>query len=99
MPPFDIRELIFDGETYINATDARRMIIQDLVQQVGRVLKKGMIGDEQVQPSDIAILADRSAGSGGMEAFRAHNLPAVVFTDVSLFSSPEAKEILGYSKV
>ena len=48
VPPFDIRELIFDGETSINATDARRMIIQDLVQQVAQVLKKGMIGDEQV---------------------------------------------------
>ena len=95
VPPFDIRELIFDGETSINATDARRMIIQDLVQQVGRVLKKGMIGDEQVQPSDIAILVRSNPQALEVwEAFRAHNLPAVVFTDFSLFSSPEAKEIL-----
>ena len=28
------------------------------------------------------------------ESFRAHNLPAVVFSDVSLFSSKEAREIL-----
>ena len=37
----------------------------------------------------------KSAGLEVWEAFRANNLPAVVFTDVSLFSSPEAKEILG----
>ena len=95
VPPFEIRELIFDGGTSINATDARRMIIQDLVQQVSRVLKKGMIGDEQVQPSDVAILVRSNPQALEVwESFRANNLPAVVFTDVSLFSSPEAKEIL-----
>ena len=54
-----------------------------------------MIGDEQVQPSDIAILVRSNPQALEVwEAFRANNLPAVVFTDVSLFSSPEAREIL-----
>ena len=71
------------------------MIVQDLVQQAGQVLEKGMIGDQQIQPSDIAILVRSNPQALEVwEAFRANNLPAVVFTDVSLFSSPEAKEIL-----
>ena len=95
VPPFEVRELIFDPRASINATEARRMIVQDLVQQAGQVLEKGMIGDQQVQPSDIAILVRSNPQALEVwEAFRANNLPAVVFTDVSLFSSPEAKEIL-----
>ena len=93
--PFEVRELIYEEGSSINDTEARRIIIHDLVQQVGQVLHKGNIGTESVRPEDIAILVRSNPQALEVwEAFRANNLPAVVFSDVSLFSSEEAKEIL-----
>lgn len=93
--PFEVRELIYEEGSSINDTEARRIIIHDLVQQVSQVLQEGEIGVESVKPEDIAILVRSNPQALEVwEAFRANNLPAVVFSDVSLFSSEEAKEIL-----
>ena len=93
--PFEVRELIYEEGSSINDTEARRFIIHDLVQQVVQVLQEGKIGTEPVKPEDIAILVRSNPQALEVwEAFRANNLPAVVFSDVSLFASEEAKEIL-----
>ena len=62
---------------------------------MSQVLENGSIHDEPVRPEDIAVLVRSNPQALEVwESFRAHNLPAVVFSDVSLFSSKEAREIL-----
>ena len=56
VPPLEIRELTYQAGENVNAGDARSLIIQDLVHQVGEVLQNGRIKDQPVRPEDIAIL-------------------------------------------
>ena len=95
IPPLEIRELIYPEGDNVKAGDARSSIIQDLVQRVGEVLQYGRINDQPVRPEDIAILVRSNPQALEVwESFRSHNLPAVVFSNVSLFSTREAKELL-----
>ena len=95
VPPLEVRELTFEEGSSITGNEARRMIIEDLVGQVRQLLHQGTIGKERIEPSDIAILVRSNPQALEVwEAFRSYNLPAMVFSDVSLFSSPEAREIL-----
>ena len=95
VPPLEIRELTYQAGENVNAGDARSLIIQDLVHQVGEVLQNGRIKDQPVRPEDIAILVRSNPQALEVwESLRSYNLPAVVFSNVSLFSTKEAKELL-----
>jgi exodeoxyribonuclease V beta subunit len=92
--PLVIRELRTDDSKIYNA-EARKKIIHDMVDQVCKVLGNGKIGSERVKPEDIAILVRSNPQALEVwEVFRSYGLPAVVFSDVSLFASLESKELL-----
>ena len=94
VPPLEIRELTYQAGENVNAGDARSLIIQDLVQQVGEVLQNGRINDQPVRPEDIAILVRSNPQALEVwESLRSHNLPAVVFSNVSLFSTKGSQRI------
>lgn len=94
-PPFVIREMEWAGEKGPTKTEIQEAIRLDMANEIHRLLKVGSIGGRKVRTNDLAILV-----RGNFEAtevwnyFRERGLPAVVFTDVSLFDSAEAKELL-----
>jgi exodeoxyribonuclease V beta subunit len=94
-PPFVIREMEWVGEKGPTKTEIQEAIRLDMANEIHRLLEVGSIGGRKVRTNDLAILV-----RGNFEAtevwnyFRRRGLPAVVFTDVSLFDSVEAKELL-----
>ena len=94
-PPFVIREMEWEGEKGPTKPEIQEAIRLDMANEIHRLLKVGFIGGRKIRTNDLAILV-----RGNFEAtevwnyFRKRGLPAVVFTDVSLFDSAEAKELL-----
>jgi exodeoxyribonuclease V beta subunit len=94
-PPFVIREMEWEKDKGPTKAEVQEAIRLDMANEIHRLLKEGSIGGRKVRTNDLAILV-----RGNFEAtqvwsyFRKRGLPAVVFTDVSLFDSDEAKELL-----
>ena len=94
-PAFVIRELGWRKEKEPKADEARRAIRKDMANEIYRILSTGTIGGEKVRAKDIAVLVRSNSDARNIwKYFRKRGLAAVVFTDVSLFESPEAKELL-----
>jgi exodeoxyribonuclease V beta subunit len=94
-PPFVIREMEWMKDKGPTKAEVNEAIRLDMANEIHRLLEEGSIGGRKVRTNDLAILV-----RGNFEAtevwnyFRKRGLPAVVFTDVSLFDSAEAKELL-----
>jgi exodeoxyribonuclease V beta subunit len=94
-PPFVIREMEWMKDKGPTKAEVHEAIRLDMANEIHRLLEEGSIGGRKVRTNDLAILV-----RGNFEArevwsyFRKRGLPAVVFTDVSLFDSDEAKELL-----
>ena len=94
-PAFVIRELDWIKEKEPKADEARRAIRKDMANEIYRILSTGTIGGEKVRAQDVAVLVRSNPDARNVwKYFRKRGLAAVVFTDVSLFESPEAKELL-----
>jgi exodeoxyribonuclease V beta subunit len=94
-PAFIIRELEWREEKEPSAEVARSAIRKDMANEIEYLLSHGTIGGEKIQPKDIAILVRSNPDARKVwQYFRKRGLPAVVFSDVSLFESVEAREIL-----
>ncbi|MDA7757271.1 exodeoxyribonuclease V subunit beta [Opitutales bacterium] len=95
LAPLEIRELKNTGDSKIYNTEARKKIIHDMINQIFKVLGSGEIGTNRVKPENIAILVRSNPQALEVwEVFRSFGLPAVVFSDISLFASVESKELL-----
>jgi len=93
-PPFKIRELQRAGDKKINQSEAKEAIRIDMANEIFRLLENGRIGKRAVRTGDIAVLVHSNFEAKEVwEYFRSRGLPAVVFTDLSLFETDEAKEI------
>ncbi|MEK9634697.1 MAG: 3'-5' exonuclease, partial [Opitutae bacterium] len=94
-PPFVIREMEWEGEKGPRKPEIQEAIRLDMANEIHRLLQVGFIGGRKIRTNDLAVLV-----RGNFEAtevwnyFRKRGLSAVVFTDVSLFDSAEAKELL-----
>jgi len=94
-PPLVISEMEWEGEKGPTKAEVNEAIRLDMANEIHRLLEEGSIGGRKVRTNDLAILV-----RGNFEAtevwnyFRKRGLPAVVFTDVSLFDSDEATELL-----
>ena len=94
LAPFKIRQLEVLGDNKINQTDAREAIRIDMANEIFRLLENGRIGDHRINSGDIAVLVrSNSEAKEVWDYFRSRGLPAVVFTDLSLFETDEAKEL------
>ncbi len=94
-PAFVIRALDWRKEKEPKADEARRAIRKDMANEIHRLLSTGTIGGEKVRAKDVAVLVRSNPDARKVwKYFRKRGLAAVVFTDVSLFESPEAKELL-----
>ena len=92
---FVIRELEWNKNKEPSAEEARSAIRVDMANEIEYLLSEGTIGNCKVRPKDIAVLVRSNPDARKVwQYFRQRGLPAVVFTDVSLFDSQEAKEIL-----
>jgi exodeoxyribonuclease V beta subunit len=92
---FVIRELDWRKDKEPSVEVAREAIRMDMANEIEYLLSEGTIGGNKVRPKDIAVLVRSNPDARKVwQSFRKRGLPAVVFTDVSLFDSPEAKEIL-----
>lgn len=92
---FVIRELECESHGEPKADEARRAIRRDMANEIHRILSEGNLGGNRVGAKDIAVLVRSNQEAREVwEYFRKRGLAAVVFTDVSLFDSPEAKELL-----
>jgi exodeoxyribonuclease V beta subunit len=59
------------------------------------LLTKGKLGDENIKPSNIAILVRTNREAQGLKSILETNgIPAIVMSDEKIFSSPEAKYML-----
>ena len=94
-PAFVIRELDWKKDKGPSVEEARSAIRVDKANEIEYLLSEGTIGDRKVCPKDIAVLVRSNPDARKVwHYFRKRGLPAVVFTDVSLFDSQEAKEVL-----
>ena len=94
-PAFVIRELDWRKDKEPSVEVAREAIRMDMANEIEYLLSEGTIGGHKVRPKDIAVLVRSNPDARKVwQSFRKRGLPAVVFTDVSLFDSQEAKEIL-----
>ena len=94
-PAFVIRELDWRKDKEPSVEVAREAIRTDMANEIEYLLSEGTIGGNKVRPKDIAVLVRSNPDARKVwQSFRKRGLPAVVFTDVSLFDSQEAKEIL-----
>ena len=93
-PPFKIRELEDTGDRRLNQSQAKEGIRIDMANQIFRLLKSGRIGNRGVKAGDIAVLVRSNFEAKEVwDYFCSRGLPAVVFTDLSLFETDEAKEL------
>ena len=92
---FVIRELDWRKEKEPSAPESRQAIRKDMANEIHRLLTVGSIGSQPVCCKDIAVLVRSNHEAREVwKFFRKRKLPAVVFTDLSLFEAPEAKELL-----
>ena len=95
LPPLVIRELESTGPKPPGKPAARQAIRVDVANEIHRLLAEGEIGGQRVRPRDVAVLVRGNwEARETWEYFRTRGLPSVVFSDVSLFESDEAKELL-----
>lgn len=91
--PLVIREVKWKKQ--LSANEARRIIRVDMANEIYRLLAKGEVGGKRIRLRDIAVLVRSNTDAvNTWKYFRQRGLPCVVFTDVSLFESSEAKELL-----
>jgi exodeoxyribonuclease V beta subunit len=94
-----ILENLKDGSAVIPAPDARERIVQDLAQEISRLLNKGAsgqakIGDSSVSPQDIAVLVRTNREAQLVkDALAACNVASVLQGTGDLFLSREAWEL------
>ena len=94
-PAFVIRELEWLSDRAPKTEDARHAIRVDMTKEIKKLLSVGSINGRKVKEKDIAVIVRGNTDARKVwEQFRSCGLAAVVFTDVSLFESPEAKELL-----
>jgi len=94
-PAFVIREMEWTKEKKPGAPLARRAIQKDMANEIHHLLANGTIGGERVRAKDIAVLVRSNPQALKVwQYFRKRGLAAVVFSDISLFEAPEAKELL-----
>jgi len=94
-PAFLIRELQCGVDQAFKTEDARDAIRTDMANEIKKLLSVGSINGRKIKEKDIAVLVRGNTDARKVwEHFRSCGLAAVVFTDVSLFESPEAKELL-----
>lgn len=93
-PPLVVRELSFPGERPPNKPVAQSAIRIDMANEILDLLENGRVGQRQVTPGDIAVLVRSNAEAREVwQYFGTRGLPAVVFSDMSLFETDEAREL------
>ena len=94
VPSLVIRELESVGGRLPNKPVAQEAIRIDMANEINFLLTKGTIEGRSVGPGDIAVLVrSNSEAREVWESFSACGLPAVVFSDMSLFETDEAREL------
>ena len=94
-PPLVLREISQFGDRRVNKAVALEAIRTDMANEIFHLLEHGQVGEQKVGTGDIAILVRSNAEAREVwEYFRSRGLPAVVFTDLSLFETDEARELL-----
>ncbi|OUU37176.1 MAG: exodeoxyribonuclease V subunit beta [Verrucomicrobia bacterium TMED56] len=94
-PAFLIREMDWVKEKKPAVPLIRRAIQKDMTNEIHHLLNKGTIGGKKVQAKDIAVLVRSNPQALKLwQYFRNRGLSTVVFSDISLFNTPEAREIL-----
>ncbi|MFP6855299.1 MAG: 3'-5' exonuclease, partial [Opitutales bacterium] len=93
-PPMEIREMKSIGGTNPSHPGMRRAILRDMGDEIERLLAEGALGGGRVRSKDIAILVRSNNQAREVWRYlRRRRLPAIVFSDVSLFEGEEAKEL------
>lgn len=93
-PALIIRELSGPEERPPNKSDAQSAIRTDMANEIFHLLQNGRVGNDLVTPGDIAVLVRSNWEARKVwEYFGSRGLPAIVFTDMSLFETDEAKEL------
>ena len=94
-PALIIKELNGAEQKEAKVDEARRTIRKDLANEIHRLLHQGTIGGRKIKAKDIAVLVRSNSDARELWKYlRKRGLVAVVFSDVSLFESAEAKELL-----
>ena len=94
-PPLVLREISQVGDRRVNKAVAQEAIRTDMANEIFNLLEHGQVGEKKVGTGDIAILVRSNAEAREVwEYFRSRGLPVVVFTDLSLFETDEARELL-----
>jgi exodeoxyribonuclease V beta subunit len=94
-PPLVLREISQVGDRRVNKAVAQEAIRTDMANEIFHLLEHGQVGEKKVGTGDIAILVRSNAEAREVwEYFRSRGLPVVVFTDLSLFETDEARELL-----
>ena len=92
---FVIREMEWNKEKKPDKTLARASIQADMANEIHRLLNEARVGENRVRPKDIAILVRSNPQALNIwQYFRKRGLAATVFSEISLFEAPEAKELL-----
>ena len=66
-----------------------------MANEIHRLLNEARVGGNRVRPKDIAILVRSNPQALNIwHYFRKRGLAATVFSEISLFEAPEAKELL-----
>ena len=93
-PALVIRELEPDGSRLPSKSVAQEAIRTDMANEIQHLLAAGTIGGRAIGPADIAVLVrSNSEAREVWEYFSARGLPAVVFSEMSLFETDEAREL------
>ena len=76
-------------------TLARASIQADMANEIHRLLNEARVGENRVRAKDIAVLVRSNPQALKIwQYFRKRGLAATVFSEISLFEAPEAKELL-----
>lgn len=93
-PSFVIRELQIPGDRRPNKSITQGAIRIDMANEIFDLLNDGRVGGKEVNPGDIAVLVrSNSEAREVWEYFCSRGLPAVVFSDMSLFETEESREL------
>ena len=66
-----------------------------MANEIHRLLNEARVGENRVRPKDIAVLVRSNPQALKIwQYFRKRGLAATVFSEISLFEAPEAKELL-----
>ena len=93
-PALVIRELEPTGGRSPSKSVAQEAIRTDMANEIQLLLASGTIGGRAIGPADIAVLVrSNSEAREVWEYFSSRGLPAVVFSEMSLFETDEAREL------